>query len=337
VAHVVVVQTGYLGDVILTTPLLSALAEQHGKVDVVTRPDAVPLVETLPAVASVFPFDKRGSMRGAGSLWRFAAALGRRQHRTAYLPHRSLRSALIPWVARVPRRVGFNDAPGRWLYTETRPRRGPHETERLLGLTDGGWSSELGLTLTDSDHHEANRALRYGGITAPFVVVAPGSVWATKRWPYFRELSERISCIHPVVVIGSPADRGLLDDARRGPAPYLDLAGRLQIREAAAVIARADVAVTNDSAPMHLAGAVGTPVVAVFGPTANAAGFGPRGALDRSVELGELTCRPCSTHGSARCPHRHHRCMRDLPVDTVFQAVERILVHSSSGVTGSCE
>ncbi len=336
-SETVVVQTGYLGDVILTTPLLSALARQHGPVDVVTTPEAAPLVETHPSVDSVLLFDKRRAMHGARGLWRFTTALRYRQYRRAYLPHRSVRSAFIPWAARVPRRVGFDDTPGRVLYTEARPRRGVHETDRLLCLADGDRRPELHVTPTAFDRHAAGHALHCGGIKEPFVVVAPGSVWATKRWPYFQELTERISCRHPVVVIGGRSDGRLLERTHLGSAPCLDLTGRLSIRESAAIVARASVAVTNDSAPQHLAGAVGTPVVAVFGPTSVEAGFGPRGPHDLTVGLPDLRCRPCSTHGGRHCPRGHHRCMRDLSVETVFRSVERILARSTSGVTGSCE
>jgi heptosyltransferase-2 len=80
------------------------------------------------------------------------------------------------------------------------------------------------------------------------------------------------------------------------------------------------VLVTNDSAPLHLATAAGTPVVALFGPTVPAQGFGPRGAADRTLGV-TLGCRPCSAHGPQACPLVHHRCMRDLPVEQVVRAV----------------
>jgi heptosyltransferase-2 len=89
------------------------------------------------------------------------------------------------------------------------------------------------------------------------------------------------------------------------------------------------VLVTNDSAPLHLATAVGTPVVAVFGPTVPAFGFGPRGARDRVVEHPALACRPCSAHGPQVCPLGHHRCMQELSVESVAAAVA-----AATGVEG---
>src|SRR5436189_2223896 len=133
-ARVLVIQTAFLGDVVLTTPLLAALAQRHGSVDVVTTPAAAPLLETHPAVRRVVAFDKRGADRGWRGLRTLAARLRAEGYGVAYLPHRSLRSAALARLARIPRRVGFRDG-WRLLYTETRvrPRTG-HEIDRLLAL-----------------------------------------------------------------------------------------------------------------------------------------------------------------------------------------------------------
>jgi heptosyltransferase II len=98
-------------------------------------------------------------------------------------------------------------------------------------------------------------------------------------------------------------------------------AGQLTLRESAALLARARILVTNDSAPLHLATAVGTPIVALFGPTVPAQGFGPRGSRDVVLGHAGLACRPCSAHGPQVCPLLHHRCMRELSIETVLAAV----------------
>ena len=132
-----VVQTAFLGDVILATPLLSALAEQHGPVDVVTTPLAAPLLETHPAVRQVFAYDKRRADRGWGGLRRLARRLRTERYARAVLPHRSLRTAALALLARIPSRVGFS-GPWSFLYTDARPKpRTGHETYRLLALANG--------------------------------------------------------------------------------------------------------------------------------------------------------------------------------------------------------
>src|SRR5258705_7583431 len=133
-----VIQTAFLGDVVLTTPLLSALAALHGPVDVVTTPVAAPLLETHPAVRTVIPYDKRGTDGGWGGVRNLARRLNGEGDARAYLPHRSLRTAALAFLARIPTRIGFA---GGWafLYTEARPKpRTGDGNVPLVALPDGG-------------------------------------------------------------------------------------------------------------------------------------------------------------------------------------------------------
>jgi lipopolysaccharide heptosyltransferase II len=322
----VVVQTAFLGDVLLTTPLLEALA-RRGPVDVVTTPAAAPLLETHPAVRRVIAYDKRGADRGLRALLALGRRLRAERYDAAYLPHRSLRSAVVAWLARIPRRVGFRDG---WplLYTDARPRpTSGHEIDRLLALADGGPTrARPSLQVTLADRTATEGFLRQHGIDQPFVALAPGSIWGSKRWPYYRELAERLAPRWGIVVVGGPEDAALAANITAAVARCGGRAasgcGRLTLRQAAETIRRSVVLVTNDSAPLHLAQAVETPTVAIFGSTVPAFGFGPRGPRDQTVELGGLSCRPCSAHGPATCPLGHHLCMKSLTVDQVLRAIE---------------
>jgi heptosyltransferase-2 len=320
-SRTVVIQTAFLGDVVLTTPLLEALARQHGPVDVVTTPAAATLLETHPAVRHVLRHDKRGSARGARGVVALAEELRAAGYRRAYLPHRSWRSGLATRLAGIPERIGFADAPARWCYTTRVPRpRDRHETERMLALAGTSGPARPTLGLTDEDRAIAQLWLEQRGIADGFVAMAPGSIWATKRWDKFPALAALMP--RDVVVLGGPEDRELGDRVAGAAAPRgRNAAGALPIRVSAAVLERAAVLVTNDSLPLHLAQATGTPTVAIFGPTAPVLGFGPTGPRDQVVELQGLPCRPCSLHGPARCPLGHHRCMVDLEVAAVHRAV----------------
>ena len=322
------IQTAFLGDVVLTTPLLEALARRHGPVDVVTTPAAAPLLATHPAVRRVIAYDKRRADRGPRGLLRLARALRAAGYGIAYLPHRSLRSAVLARLAGIPRRVGFRDG---WpsLYTGVRPRPAAgHEIDRLLALADERPHHQTApsLGVTAGDHAAAERLLRETRVEAPFVALAPGSIWGTKRWPGYAALAGRLAGRAAVVAVGGPEDAALGDEivatARAAGGSAANACGRLALREAAALIGRAAALITNDSAPLHFAAAMSTPVVAVFGPTVPAFGFGPRGPRDVIVERLELPCRPCSAHGPRSCPLGHHRCMRDIPVEDVLRAIE---------------
>ena len=321
------VQTAFLGDVVLTTPLLRVLAARHGPVDVVTTPAAAPLLETHAAVRRVIPYDKRGADRGRAGLATLARRLAETHYEAAYLPHRSLRSALLALRARIPTRIGFRDG-WRLLYTESRPRPATgHEVDRLLALAGEPRAIRTpSIGLTAGDHGAAARFVEDEGLGAELVAVAPGSIWGTKRWPHYADLAARLADGHAIVVVGGADDAGLANaivaSVRAAGGRAASACGRLALRESAALIARAKLLVTNDSAPLHFAQAVGTPTVALFGPTLAAFGFGPLNPGDRVVEMTDLECRPCSRHGPASCPLKHHRCLRDLPVDRVMAAIE---------------
>jgi len=323
-----VIQTAFLGDVVLTTPLLSVLAERHGPVDVVTTPAAAALIETHPAVRRVIPYAKRGADRGFSGLLRLGRSLRAERYAFAYLPHRSLRSAALALIARIPRRIGFADG-WRLLYTGSRPRPATgHEIDRLLTLADvvphHQTAPTLGLTAADVAGAEA--ALRAGGIAGAFAALAPGSIWGSKRWPHYAALAERLAGRLDVVVVGGAEDASLGAEigtaVARAGGRSANLCGQLALRQSAAVIRKAAVLVTNDSAPLHLAQAVATPTIAMFGPTLPSFGFGPRGPRDRALGVDGLPCRPCSAHGPARCPLGHHLCMQSLRVEDVLHAIE---------------
>jgi heptosyltransferase-2 len=321
-ASTLVIQTAFLGDVVLTTPLLAALARDGGPVDVVATPAAAPLLEGHPAVRRVIRYDKRGAQAGLRGLWRLAAGLRRAGYQRAVLPHRSWRSAALAVLAGIPRRIGFAKGPAAISYTVRVPRAtAGHEVERLLALAAPATAPAppVALGLSPADRAAADRWLAEHGVEAGFVALAPGSIWNTKRWPYYPELAAALD--RPVVVLGSRDDAALASAVvAAAPGRAHSAAGALDLRAAAALLERAAVLVTNDSAPLHLATAVGTPIVALFGPTVPAQGFGPRGAGDRTLGV-TLPCRPCSAHGPQVCPLAHHRCMRDLPVEQVVRAV----------------
>jgi heptosyltransferase-2 len=326
---VLVIQTAFLGDVVLTTPLLARLAAWFGPVDVVSTPAAAALIESHPAVRRTISYDKRGTDRGFGGFRRLADRLAEARYPRVYLPHRSWRSAALAFSAHIPERIGFDDSPAAFLYSErvSRPK-GVHESARLLALAGHSRRQEqtprVELVLTDADRAAAAAWLARRGIATGFVAVAPGSIWGTKRWPRYAELVTRLD--RPVVVLGSEADAPLAAEVAAGaPGRAHSAAGTLSLRESAAIIERAALLVTNDSAPLHLATGVGTPVVAVFGPTAPSQGFGPLGNRTRVVQETGLWCRPCSPHGPEVCPFGHHACMQGIEVERVLEAAAALL------------
>jgi heptosyltransferase-2 len=324
-----VIQTAFLGDVVLTIPLLQALAARHGPVDVITTPGAASLIETHPSVRRVIRWDKHG--KGGPGAWGLGKELRAERYARVYLPHRSVRSALIAKLTGAKERIGFADAPllSRLLYTATHPRdTTKHESERLLGLlgderlqreaAERRWRMEL----TREDEVKAQEWISANEIGHGFIAMAPGSIWGTKRWPFYPELAKLLD--RQVVVIGGREDAALGAAIVAGAPNARSAVGQLSLRQSAAVIRHAAVLITNDSSPLHLATAVGTPILAIFGSTVPAFGYGPIRPGDQVAEI-PLDCRPCSSHGPQLCPLGHHKCMKDQSPGSVLTQLQQVL------------
>ena len=335
-----VIQTSFLGDTVLTTPLIAELA-RRGPVDVVATRASAPLLAHDPSVRQIVVFDKTGADRGPAGLARTAARIRaawreRDEHPRdahAYLAQGSLRSAALAALARVPSRTGFDDAPGRLLYTKRVPRRtSEHHAARLLSLADGRPASARNpapivprLYPGDDDRRTVSALLAEHPSDRAIIALAPGSIWGTKRWPYYRELTQRLAPRFRVAIVGGLEDadvaRALVDAAG---ADAINATGRLGLLASAELIRRAVALVTNDSLPQHLASAVGTPTVTVFGPTVPEFGFGPLAPHSMTLGIETLACRPCHHHGPRVCPLGHWRCMKELDPERVVVAVNRI-------------
>jgi len=335
VSSTLVIQTSFLGDTVLTTPLLAQLANR-GPVDVVTTPASAALLANHPAVRTVIPYDKRGSERGLRGLFRLARRLRHTGYDLALLAQGSWRSATLAWLARIPSRVGFNTSAGRLLYTTRVPYRDDlHHAARLLmlGRPNGRepTAEEMRPSLAPGDAERATvdaLLARHGAVAGErMVALAPGSVWGTKRWPYYPELAQLLAPQARVVVIGSSSDAPLAGAVMAAEPTAIDVTGELSLLASAELIGRCAVVVTNDSAPLHLASAMGTPTVAIFGPTVPDFGFGPLSPRASVVGEDTLTCRPCDRHGPQHCPLGHHRCMRDVAPTLVAERALTLLLN----------
>ena len=325
-----VLQTSFLGDVVLTTPLLAWLAAR-GPVDVVTTPAGAAILDGHPAVRRTMVYDKRGADAGIAGLRRVAAGLRDAGYGTAYLAQGSARTAALAWLARIPVRRGFDTSAGRLLYSaRVRYRKAEHHARRLLDLAAPADAPLPRPTLhpSDADRAAADALLATAPFgDAPFLALAPGSVWGTKRWPAYPEFVAALPAAVGVVVVGGPDDAAAARViAAAAPARVLDATGRLRILATAALLGRARALVTNDSLPQHLASAMDVPTLTVFGPTVPQFGFGPLATRAAVVEHpGPLPCRPCSSHGPATCPVGHWRCMREISPATVARALDALV------------
>jgi len=336
VSGALVVQTSFLGDVILTTPLIAELAKRD-PVDVIVTPLGAPALANNPDVRTVILYDKRATYGAALSLWRTVKdARRRRPYDAAYLAQGSFRSGLLATMTGAKERIGFASSTGRVLYTrQVAYRPDLHHAERLWSLAmsdcaDPPTRDQIRPRLYPSDQERRIIDLllrRLGAQEEPFIAVAPGSAWGTKRWPYYVELAQRLGRDFRIAIIGSKADAeiaGRIADALP-PDCVINAVGTLSLLESAELIGRAQAIVTNDSAPQHLASAMGTPTLTIFGPTVPEFGFGPLAERRAVAGHNALACRPCDRHGPQRCPLTHWRCMRELTPEYVSTLLTQVL------------
>lgn len=338
--RLLVVQTGFLGDVVLTTPLLTTL-HRHlapASLTVLTTPQAKPLLECHPVVNQMLVDSKRAEGRGLLGLWRVAQRLRRERFTLAVAAHKSFRTALLLMLAGIPQRIGFRQSPGWFLYHRT-ANRDPHrhEVERILCVMRA-----FGLEPEDCErrpfveyHHEAKvkaEALLHEagiGTAEPLFVVCPGSVWATKRWTIdgFAGLVRQLEQGYGrVLLCGGPEDRPVVQMVHeRSGQQSVNVVGRADLQTFMALIDRAQVVVSNDSAPMHMAVARNVPVVAIFCATTPSLGYGPYSNRAVVVEKKDLFCRPCRRHGGPSCPRGTEDCMRQVTVADVLAGVDTLL------------
>ena len=321
--RVLCVRFSSIGDVLLTTPLVRGLHRRHPEAELiyVTKRAMAPLVIENPHLTQVIALEPGERIV---DLARRLRALGPTH---AFDLHGSLRSTALRWLV-----------PCRWSgYSKRKVARtalisakinlyGRHvpvperyfEAARALDVQPDGGPPEFFLAPA------ARERVAQWLDQKPFAVFAPGAAHATKRWPmrHWRELTHRVQQLgFGIVAVGGAGDRELADAL--GPS-VKNAAGTFTLQETGACLARASVVVSGDTGVMHMATGVGTPVVALFGPTVKQFGFFPY--TKRAVVLErDMSCRPCSAMGTERCPLGHHRCLEDILPDQVAEAVQRMV------------
>jgi lipopolysaccharide heptosyltransferase II len=324
--RILLVRFSSLGDVLLTTPLIRALRLRHpaATLSVLTKQVWAPILSANPHLDEVV------AVSPGQSLVPLARAL--RSARFTHLLdlHGSVRTRVLkllvpgPWTGYDGRRRARATliSAHQDIYQDRIPVPERYfEAARELDVAPDGGPAELFTSPAGEARAEA--WLSRVGLESeqPLVVLAPGAAHATKRWPihHWRRIATELARRgFRIALIGGAADRGLAAEIATTAGPRAaSAAGELDLQAGAALLRRAQVVLSGDTGPMHLATAVRTPVVALFGPTVEQFGFFPYRA--RSVVLQrDLPCRPCSSKGGPRCPLTHHRCLEEIMPNEVM-------------------
>lgn len=323
----------WIGDFVRCHTVVKLLKQQYSSapIDVLTTAMVAPLVDYMPGVRRGIVVDlprKRLPLRQYRAL---AARLRAEGYGRALIMPRTWKAALAPYLAGIPLRTGFVGEVRFGLINDLRfgERALPRMIDRCATLAlPKGESLPAELPLPElkvpSSEIVAWRArLRLPTDGRRVVALAPGAVGPSKRWPYFTALARQLTAAgNAVWVIGGPDEKDLAGEiAAVDEARIRDLTGS-DLRNAILALAAADAAVSNDSGLLHVAAALGTPAVGIFGPTSpwHWAPLNPIAAVIEATS--ELPCRPCH---KPVCRLRHHRCMRDISVEVVASAAGNAL------------
>lgn len=340
--RILIVQTGFLGDVVLTTPLMESLRTKYptARFTWVTTPEAAPLLEADPWVEAVVPFDKRRTESGLGGLWRKARQLRAQRFDFACGVQRSWRTAMLLALAGINPRIGFAESSMAALYTRRLSRARPlgpgtpsHEVERNLALLEETRPLRLRLiTEPPSGAGTLWGAQQTQIDPARCVVLGVGSAWATKRWTVggFIETARAIAQRGLVpVILGGAADQARAALVTEEVPEAINL--ELPLDQSVRFVSGCAAVVCHDSLLLHIASAFARPTVAIFCSTVPEFGFGPWcNESARVVQTGQLACRPCGRHGHALCPTGTWACSLEISGQQVINALDSLLSGSKS-------
>ena len=316
-----IVQTAFLGDVILATPIAEAIHRLHPGVEVnmLVRKGHEPLLARHAFIQQVLSWDKTQPKHR--ELPKLIKHIRRQAYDEVINVQRFGATGILTVFSGARQTTGFRKNPLSWLFSRAVPHQlggkaPPHEVDRNLNLVSG-WPKDKRLRpklYPGKEDHDSVKIYQDG----PYVVIAPASVWYTKQYPKaawlaFLKASELRH--YRIYLVGSPADKALcahIQSDAEHPA-VSNLAGELTLLQTAALMAGAQMTYCNDSAPLHLASAMNAPVAGIFCSTIPAFGFGPLSADSHVIEAPTtLKCRPCTNHGKPMCPRGHFRCAFDI-------------------------
>ena len=324
---ILIVQTAFIGDVILATGLLEKIHQHHpnAQLDFLVRKGNESLMKDHPFVHNTLIWDKKGGKYK--NLLRLIRLVRKEQYCLIVNVQRFANSGLLTALSGAKTKIGFNKNPFSWAFSKKvnhRIEKGVHEIERnhdlIKELTDFT-AEKPKLYPTGKDKDKVKEYQQ-----RPYICLAPTSVWFTKQLPKenWIDFIKKTAFTGNIYLLGAPTDQAACEHIKIKSSrnKVINLCGKLSLLQSAALMAKAEMNFVNDSAPMHLASSVNAKTTAIFCSTVPEFGFGPLSDLSQVIEIKEkLKCRPCGLHGKKACPEGHFKC--GLQIQT--QQLEEVL------------
>lgn len=336
---ILIIQTAYLGDVILTLPVVQNIKKQlpDAQIDFLCIPQTEAVLRNNPYIRELVVYDKRGKKKFSG-LKKIISKVRSFKYDIVISPHRSFRSALITHFSGSDIMIGFdkNSISGMLTY-RVRYIKNTHEILRNLELVkvipgikltaeNQIIKPELFSSKEDIEFVDKFIDPQYN----PFVALAPCSKWFTKQLSKSKTvevINSLINSGYKVVLIGGNEDapfcKNVVDEVSNSN--ILNLCGNLTPLQSEVVIEKSACLVSVDSAAAHIGASTDAPVVQVYGSTVPAFGFYPLTSKNIIIENKMLACRPCTDHGRNSCPLKHFKCIEELDVNKIIESVSKLV------------
>ncbi len=322
---ILVIQTAFIGDVILATPVIEKLHAFYpdAHLDFLVRKGNETLLTAHPFLRQVIIWDKKNGK--LANLLSIASKVRKEKYDIVINLHRFASSGFIVFRSGAKQRIGFDKNPFSFCYTRKVKHvigEGKHEIDRNLELIEPLTDQSRVLPRLYPGPSDAESVKNYK--SDPYICTAPTSVWFTKQYPADKwiELTKKFGDKYPIYLLGAKGDAEICEKIKTasGLKNIYNLAGKLEFLQTAALMKDAVMNYVNDSAPMHIASSVNAPVTAVFCSTVPAFGFRPLSAKSFIVETTDkLDCRPCGLHGYKACPKGHFKCATTISVDVLAE------------------
>jgi len=330
---ILVIQTAFPGDAILTLPFIQELKKKNPdySIDVLCIPSTAEIFTASPHVNSAILFDKKGKQKSFVSFIKLVKELRSNNYKIVYSPHRSLRSALISVNLSVKETYGFENSSLKFAFKHTvKYDSSAHEVKRNLEFTGDDYSGDKWriipeVTVAVESKQKVQKFLSENGISN-FLTIAPGSVWETKKYPveYFKQIIDHfVNRKYKIVLIGGNEDK-ILCEALKKENVFL-AAGEFSFIETIELLKSASLLICNDSAPTHLGMSAGIPVLTIYCSTVPQFGFYPYNTKSDYISYDDLFCKPCGIHGYSTCPTGTFNCAKLLGPNLVIEKAEKLL------------
>jgi heptosyltransferase-2 len=335
---ILIIQTAFLGDVILALPMVQTLRNHlpESRIDFLCIPNTAGVLENHPAINNVIRYDKKGGDK-YDKFIEVLSEIREVEYDTVISPHRSFRSALLTYYSEAKTRIGFDRNSLSFMLTgKVKYVKDKHEIARNNELVHALLKNEYDeskvslkpdLYPSDDDKKTADHLLSH---KANLITFAPCSRWYTKQLTMEKSkeiVKKLVFGGYNVALIGGAddADYGEVLEKEMNDPSLMNLCGKLTPLQSYYVMTQSKAVITVDSASQHLAAASDKPVMLIYGSTDISFGFYPLTSKYKIIENDKLECRPCTDHGRDKCPLGHFKCIEDLNAEIILKEMEKFI------------